>query len=516
MSGLYDEALVILHGLWRRRWLALAVGWGIALIGWLVVSLIPNSYESRARIYVKPQALLTDKVGITAGERQGAIETVRQTLTSTANLEKVVRGTELANHVASDRDVTAKATGLQSAIKIVATQDNLFEITARVAERGMSDAQNAQLAKAVVQKLIDLFVDGNLRDGRQETGQSLRFLDAQVEQRAKALAESEAKRAGFEAKYLATLPGTGSISDRVAQARGELARVQADLSNAQGALAGVTGQVASTPATQTTPGSVIPGTASAGAGRVSAIEGQIADGQSRGWTDQHPDMLALRGQLARARAQSGGGTASRMSAGTTSANPSYTMLRSLQAERQATVGALSTRRAEIEGNIQRVLNLQATNPEFSEQQTSLDRDYQALKSQYDKLLADREDVRLRGQVQTQTDAIKFSVIDPPTAPAIPATPNRPLLLTLVLLAAIGGGVGAAFAQSQLQATYATPAKLERASGLPVIGTISEVVRAPERVRRRKRLVQFAGGATALVGVYALLMIVEFVQRSMVA
>jgi uncharacterized protein involved in exopolysaccharide biosynthesis len=37
---------------WNRRWLALAVAWAVCLLGWLVVAMIPNTYESRARIFV--------------------------------------------------------------------------------------------------------------------------------------------------------------------------------------------------------------------------------------------------------------------------------------------------------------------------------------------------------------------------------------------------------------------------------------------------------------------------------
>ena len=53
MGNIYDEAMVALHGIWRRRWLALAVAWGIGLLGWMVVSLIPNTFKSEARIYVQ-------------------------------------------------------------------------------------------------------------------------------------------------------------------------------------------------------------------------------------------------------------------------------------------------------------------------------------------------------------------------------------------------------------------------------------------------------------------------------
>ncbi len=509
MGNIYDEALVALHGIWRRRWLALGVAWAVGLLGWLVVSLIPNTYKSEARIYVQAASLLPDKVGMSPGEQKANIETVRQTLTSIDNLQKVVRGTELANHVSSDAEIMAKAGSLQKAITIVADQDNLFKISAVVAEHSMSDAQNARLSKAVVQKLIDLFVDGNLRDGRTETGTSLKFLDAQIEQRGQQLAQFEARRAAFESKYLSALPGGGSIAERVALARSELSRVSSDYAAAASSLAAVNGQLAGIPATTSTPGSVV----NSVDGRVAQIQGQIADGQARGWTDNHPDMIALRNQLARAQALGGG---SRVMPDTSTQNPMYVTLRSMQAEKQATAGALAARKAQLEGEINRILSLQASDPEFSAAQNGLERDYQVLKTQYDKLLADREDLRLRGQVQAQTSPVKFNVIDPPSAPSLPSSPNRPLLLTLVLLAALGAGVGAAFGYGQLQTTYPTATRLERASGLPVLGTITEVIRAPDRVIRRKRLMQFAGGTAALVGVWALLMVVEFVQRSMVA
>src|SRR3954471_4223118 len=103
MDGLYEQLRIALHQVWRRRWLALGVAWGLCLAGWLVVALIPNKYESVARIFVQMQSVLPNQVGITAQERQSDLTRVRQTLTSTENLEKVVRRTDLNQLVASDR-----------------------------------------------------------------------------------------------------------------------------------------------------------------------------------------------------------------------------------------------------------------------------------------------------------------------------------------------------------------------------------------------------------------------------
>jgi succinoglycan biosynthesis transport protein ExoP len=506
LGELYNELLIAAHGVWRRRWLALGVAWTIGLLGWLVISLIPNTYKSSATIFVQAGSLLTDKVGISSADQRQDIDTVRQNLVSQGNLEAIVRTTDLAKQVATDRDVADKAASLQKAITITSTQDNIYQIATSLSESGLSDAANARLARQITAKLIDLFIAGSAQGGRVETGNSLQFIDAQIEQRGQQLAEVEAKRAAFDAKYLSSLPGTGTVSDRLGQARMELARVESDLAAANSALSAVNGQLGGTPATTSTPGVASEG------GRMAQIQGQIADGQARGWTDSHPDMIALRAQLARARAMGGGGYVG----GSSSPNPMYMSLRSMQAERQATASALGARRAQLQGEIGRVLALQSSSPDFSAEQTAIDRDYQALKVQYDKLVADREDLKLRGQVQTQTNAIRANVIDPPSLSAVPSSPNRPLLLTGVLIVAIGAGVGAAFAFGQLQTTYPTASRLAKASGLPVLGSISEVVPTVGRTLRRKRLVQFAGGAGAFVGIYAVLMIVEFVSRGFVA
>ena len=150
------------------------------------------------------------------------------------------------------------------------------------------------------------------------------------------------------------------------------------------------------------------------------------------------------------------------------------------------------------------------------EQTRLNRDYEVLKRQYDELLLDREQVRLRSGVQSKTDAVTFRVIEPPSRPVVPVAPNRPLLLSVILIVALAIGAGIAFTKGQLQTTFPTQARLEQVTGLPVLGSISEFFTAERLAERRQRLKWFAGAGGALAGGYALLMLVEFWQRSTVA
>jgi polysaccharide chain length determinant protein (PEP-CTERM system associated) len=504
MGNIYQEILLLLHGVWRRRWLALAVTWAVCLVGWVVVSMIPNRYESQARIFVQMQTLLPDKIGVAPNSRQRDVDRVKRTLTSTVNLEKVVRGTDLRNTVSTNEEVAGLASGLRNSIKIVEQQENLFEISARVGLGGMSDAENSKLSKAIVQKMIDIFVEDNLSGDRQETSQSLKFLDQQIAQKEEQLRASEARRVEFERNSLGLLPGVGSVQTRMESARSELNQIDSSLMAAQGSLAAINGQM----------GGIAPSVAGAntGDGRVAALEGQIADAQSRGWTDSHPDMQALKAQLARARAaasRGGGG-------GYASPNPAFTSLRAMAAEKQATVAALSARRAQLQAELGQISARQIEQPGVAAEQDRLTRDYEAVKIQYDKLLADREEIRLQGQLASSTDAVIFRVLDPPSSPRNAVTPDRPMLMTGVLVVGLLAGIGSAFALSQLQSGYPTVQKLAQATGLPVIGAISQVATpaAKQVAKRRNKL--FAGSLAALGGLYALLLVVDMIQRSGVA
>jgi hypothetical protein len=86
----------------------------------------------------------------------------------------------------------------------------------------------------------------------------------------------------------------------------------------------------------------------------------------------------------------------------------------------------------------------------------------------------------------------------------------------VLIVGIGGGVAAAFGLGQLKNTYPTAERLARASGLPVLGSITEGITTAQAAVRRQRLKYFLGGSGALAGVCVLLIGLEFIQRGLSA
>lgn len=507
MESLYEELLAGLHSIWHRRWIALAVAWAICLAGWLVVALIPNSYQSKARIFIQLDDALAEQVGIGVADKKRDIERIRQTLTSAVNLEKVVRATRLGDTIDSPKAMEAAVLKLGKNVQVVSQEDNLFEITANADDKSFSDAENAKLAQNIAQKMIDIFREENLSGDRGDMVETLEFVNQQLRARERELEAAETKRTAFEAAHPEMALGGAAVAQRLEAARSSLRDIEADLSAAQSALAAIDGQLAGTPRT------IAGGAADGGAqSALARAQAELAAMRARGLTENHPDVIAAKNQVAALRgpasqeAASGGGTI----------NPAYSSLQSIRAERQANVQALQSRKAATQSDIAQLTASAIQDPELATEAQRINRDYDVLRQQYDKLLQDREELRLRGEVKTEREAVKFQVVDPPTSPRAPVAPNRPVLLFGVLVVGLAGGCAVAFALGRVRSVFATTGGLERATGLPVLGAISHNLTEGARALRARRLKYFYAGTAALCGLFVVLLAAEFIQRGMVA
>ncbi|WP_379921239.1 XrtA system polysaccharide chain length determinant [Erythrobacter sp. R86502] len=506
MSEIFDELRAAMWSVWHRRWIAIAVAWGVCLLGWVVVSMIPNSYESKARVYVDVQDVLSKQLGI-AGDGKEEIMRVRQTLSSAKNLEKVVTSTRLSEGVMERGALDAMIGELEKKVQVTSEQDNLFEITATIGRSDLSDAENAVLARDVVQKLLDILREEHVIGNRTGISTAIGDLDRQLDERKLELEQAEQRRLNFEAQYPDLVGGSDSLSNKVQQARTDLRNVDADLAAADSGLAAISSQLAGTPRT-------LAGGPQATGPRAALQQAQtqLAELRSRGLTDSHPDVVSTTKQVAILTRQA---AAAGDDAGGTP-NPAYASLVAIRSERQASVEALQARRAALQSNFAALMASQATEPAVAAEANRISRDYDVLRQNYEKLLQDREQLRTRGQVEDKASQFRFDIIQQPGVPQKPAAPNRPLLLFGVLFVGLGAGVATAYALAQFKSSFATSQKLERAFDLPVIGSISLTVSQAARMIEKRRLKQFVGACAGLGLMFVILLAIEVVSIGTIA
>jgi hypothetical protein len=109
-------------------------------------------------------------------------------------------------------------------------------------------------------------------------------------------------------------------------------------------------------------------------------------------------------------------------------------------------------------------------------------------------------MRIGSAADKDADKIKIQIVDPPQVPQNPVAPKRVLLVTGVLLGALGVGFGLALLLAQFDQSFHTLDEL-RDLGLPVAGSIS-LIEVTSRIRRMAAAIGFSSALALLCAVYA--------------
>ena len=113
MTALLGHARDVARVLWRGRWLAVAVAWGMSLVFALAIHFVPDRYEASARIYIDTQSVLKPLMaGLTfQPDIDQQVKMVAQTLITRPNLERLRAspeiGWETMDRKSNDREISA-------------------------------------------------------------------------------------------------------------------------------------------------------------------------------------------------------------------------------------------------------------------------------------------------------------------------------------------------------------------------------------------------------------------------
>src|SRR5262245_54931237 len=97
MDTMLEQLLDYLRGMWRRRFIGLAVAWLIAIGGVVAILMMPDQYEATARMYVDTQTVLKPLMTGLAVQPDvdQQVGMLSRTLLSRPNMEKLVRMADL-------------------------------------------------------------------------------------------------------------------------------------------------------------------------------------------------------------------------------------------------------------------------------------------------------------------------------------------------------------------------------------------------------------------------------------
>jgi polysaccharide chain length determinant protein (PEP-CTERM system associated) len=497
MEELINQLISSLKGIWKYRWYAISVMWLVATLGWIKVAMLPDDYQTTARVFVDTQSilkpLLAGMTSVPNVEQQVSI--MSRTLLSRPNVERVMRMVDLDINAKTPRDQQRQLDELMSKIKIGGTGNyDIYTIT--------YSNRNPRLVRDVVQSLLTIFLEGSFKGKNGETRKAVQFIDDQIKAYEFKLIAAENSLKEFKRKNTGLLPRQGAdYATQLEQSSDALNTAKLELVEAQQARNAITSQISGDEPildTLATPAGIDNPELD---GRISAINKNL-DALRLQYTELHPDIVAAKRLVAQLEARKLEDAKLKPS-GDPGKNfsPMLQQLKVAQAAADAKVASIAARVQEYSARHERLLAQANAVPEVESALAQLNRDYMINKDNYEKLVGRREAAKLSGDLSSTTDMMTFKIIDPPTVPLTPIGPNRLLLFSVVLAGALLTGVATALLISQVRPTFLRPGELRERTGLPVLGTVSMNWTEGEKIKRKRGKYAFGAALSSLFVVY---------------
>ncbi len=378
MDELLHQVLTALRGMWRRRWIGLAVAWAVAVIGAVVVLRIPDRYEATARVFVDTQTVLKPLMSGLAVQPNidEQISMLARTLIARPNIEKIMRSADLDVTTTTQLQKDRMVDDLTSRIKFTGVgRENIYSISYQDVD--------ADRAKRVVQDLLSLFVESGVGNKRRDNEAARRFIDEQIKGYEKKLEEAENRVKEFKIRNVGFSSSGGQdyftrmsiLTEDVQKQRLELRALEESRDALKRELVG------EDPVLMSDLGSSSGGPATEFDARI-ADQTKLLDELMRRYTDQHPDVVATKRLIASLEDQKKQEIEARRKAAaanpgkfSTSTNPVFQKIKISLAETEAGVAALRARVAESEARLAQLKAVAGRAPQVEAEMAQLNRDY---------------------------------------------------------------------------------------------------------------------------------------------
>lgn len=218
----------------------------------------------------------------------------------------------------------------------------------------------------------------------------------------------------------------------------------------------------------------------------------------------NPRVRLLQGQVAALEAQ----VAAQAAGGAPGAEaPSPASAYELQlTDIDAQLDAMGAERERLQASMAEIQATIDATPGNSIRLDTLQRDYAALRAQYDQAVTNRAAAETGEQIEALARGQRISIIEQADTPREPESPNRPLLAAAGLGGGLALGLGLVALLELLNRSVRRPVEITRALGIATFATLP-LLRSRREVRRR-RLGIAAAFAVVLVGIPGALWLVH--------
>lgn len=484
--------------LWKRLPLILAIWLVIAIAAMAVAYVLPPVYRSNARILVvKPQIDQTT-VTVTSAE---IIQSIQERLLTRANLLDIAKEFNIyANKPELSPSERVEDMRDAASLQIVdlggpGSRSRTPSATAFIISFA---AENPQVALGVTNRFVTMILEQNSKIRKEIVGNTASFYEQRVSELSDQLADLESQIVRFETENAESLPN--SLDFR----RSEMSRIQArllaidtqeqTLLDQKSQLERIISNPLSNPlpTAQQTPEER----------QLLALSGQLAQARSI-YSDTHPNVLQLKAQIEVLEKAIQGQITTPDGQVTTAPTAMELQVDSIDALIRA--GQQERERLEMQ-----LAELQITidqTPMVTMGLNALNRKYTGIQAQHDTMITQLSIAATGEEVELRQQGERFEVIEQPTRPDDPESPNRIMIAAFGLVGGLASGLGLVVLLELLNKSVRRPSELVNALGIQPFATVPYIATQGEIMRRRLKAT--AALLLFIIGVPALLYVVHY-------
>jgi polysaccharide biosynthesis transport protein len=443
----------------RRWWLVVPLVLGILAATTAILTIDPQ-YRSTATLLIAsqevPTALVASPLTNYADER---IAKIRQQMLSRANLVQVIDNMRLYPR----QSRTLSSDDVQGLMRQAISVDLVGTGNTANAGRGGGTTiafslsftyDDPAIAQQVTERLTRMFLEEDKRLRTEQASGTAAFLSRRGNELRDRLMDLQKRRREIEARYNGALPDQVALSTQSASAlRAEVSRIDAEtqgIAQQNGILVARSEDLAAAPNPQ--------------ADALRTAQNRLAQ-LTATYSDDHPDVIAARANIANQQANLAAFGRPRPGAGAIAAEI---------VSGRARIGMLGQRRGELVGAISQMEHLAAQAPQASYELNNVERDYANLRLQYQDIREKQMDAQIAANLQAEDKGERFTVVDGASRPVEPVFPDRKKLLMTGAGAGLALGLVLIVAMEFSAGLIHGEGAISRLTGVPPVAIIPAV------------------------------------------
>jgi uncharacterized protein involved in exopolysaccharide biosynthesis len=480
----------------RRRSLILWVASGVFVVGLITAFAWPPTYSSSSTILIEEQEIPPELIQATvtsyAAQR---IQIISQRVMTRSNLMEII---EKYNLYADERQryTTEEILNeMRDDIKVdMITADIMDPRTGRPGAATIAftvgfEDENPTLAQKVASELTTLYLNENLKTRTEKSAETYEFITEEAKRYKDQITRLEAELVEFNRKYVKVLPENKALNtaalDRAEQ---EIRGIDTQLISLEEKKIYLEGQLPLLdPYTSTSATDVMSpearletlrtqyislstryspehpdvirlkneiealeretGATDFTAEKIKQLDGlrsELALAEKK-YSPEHPDVKRLRHQIEALEEDIGNqpGTTSAQAGSVIPNNPSYVNLQTQLQATKSNIHSLKAQRAELTEKVSEYEQRLLLTPQVESEYRALVRDYENASVRYQAIKNKEMTAEVGKQLEKERKGEKFTMIEPAILPEEPISPNRPAIIFLSLVLALGAGIGTA-------------------------------------------------------------------------